>query len=88
MSDYLKTVYFVPRERHVLLQMENTKLAVDLFDGTKTFPRLSAHNTEGLFCCRILVSVLGNGGIRKNCNYFMISHVFKLDFTHIEYRSE
>lgn len=79
MSDYLKTVYFVPR-KDMFFYDGKYKLSKP-FDGTKTFP-LSAHNTEGYFVAEFWFPY-SNESIRKNCKYFMISHVFKLDFTHI-----
>lgn len=79
MSDYLETVYYVPREKMSFYNgITNTS---NLFDKTKIFP-VSADNTEGYFVAEFWFPYL-TGGIIKS-NYFMISHVFKLDIKQIE----
>jgi hypothetical protein len=79
MSDYLETVYYVPREKMSFYNgITNTS---NLFDKTKIFP-VSADNTKGYFVAEFWFPYL-TGGIIKS-NYFMISHVFKLDIKQIE----
>jgi hypothetical protein len=79
MSDYLETLYYVPREKMSFYNgITNNS---NLFDKTKLFP-VSADNSEGYFVAEFWFPYLV-GGIFKS-NYFMISHVFKLDIQQIE----
>ena len=79
MSDYLETVYYVPREKmSFYIRKTNTS---NVFDDSKIFP-ISAHNTEGFYVAEFWFPYL-EGGIKKG-NFFMISHVFKLDIQQIE----
>lgn len=79
MSDYLETVYYVSKEKMSFYDgITNTS---NLFDKTKIFP-VSANNTEGYYVAEFWFPYLVGGIIKSN--YFMISHVFKLDIKQIE----
>lgn len=79
MSDYLNTVYYVSREK--ISFYRGITNSSNLFDGTKIFPD-SSYNTNGYFVAEFWFPYLVGGIIKSN--YFMISHVFKLDFKQIE----
>jgi hypothetical protein len=79
MSDYVETVYYVPREE--MSFYKGITYTSNLFDKTKIFPA-SADNTEGYFVAEFWFPYLVGGKFKSN--YFMISHVFKLDITQIE----
>lgn len=77
MSDYLETVYYVPREK-----MQPNKKNDYTFDEFKVFPN-NLSKSSGYFVAEFWFPYVNNI-IRTDCNAFVFSHVFKLDYTHIK----
>jgi hypothetical protein len=75
MSHYLETVYNVSLESMTFNKRSN------LFEGKKIFPEFS--NVTNYYVAEFWFPY-SNCSIRTTSNSFMISHIFKLDFNHIE----
>ncbi len=76
MSDYLETVYYVPRKR--MLQNEKDDYT---FHEFKVFPNNLSKSSD-YFVAEFWFPYANNIK-RTDCNAFVFSHVFKLDYTYI-----
>ena len=77
-AKYFETVYYVPNEKIIFDKGQSNS---NLFEESKLFPNF-INTSPGYFVAEFWFPYL-LGGLKKS-NFFVLSHVFQLDFQQIE----